>query len=486
MNLSKYLKNQRGLSLIEIIIATGLLAAMSVGVMKVISGAQKGNVVSEAKLEELEIKKNIAMILADKVACQKTFTGISIGSTLGQIKNSADNPIFEIDKVYGNNSLKIASMRTSDRNEVAADGSRVVDLVVGLKKNKVLTSQNIVEIKIQLKVIAPGSSGIISACFSATGNVLEQACDSLDGTWSGSICTLDRYVLKSGDSMIGTLTVPLLNASGGIESNQICSGANCKTIPDLAIANLSCSMGTLQSGVNAAGSPICKDVNCTSDKYFAGLDASGNKICQKVPTGPCGAGNYVSSINSNGDVICSSLPVDSAVLCGVGNYIQDISASGMVTCKPMPTAAGKICAAGSYAQGFSNTGSIICQTVTTAVDCVGSWGPCSQACGPGVRIYSISTAASGGGTACPATNGAGQACLIESCTFDYFQPYIHCSSGPNAGGDFSIAHSSGCAANANGASSYGETCGPPLYCDWIFNCSGGKIQSVAAFGCVGD
>ena len=45
-----------------------------------------------------------------------------------------------------------------------------------------------------------------------------------------------------------------------------------------------------------------------------------------------------------------------------------------------------------------------------AVNCVGSWGACS---GPN-KTYTITTPASGGGTACPYANGAVQACACHA------------------------------------------------------------------------
>jgi len=52
---------------------------------------------------------------------------------------------------------------------------------------------------------------------------------------------------------------------------------------------------------------------------------------------------------------------------------------------------------------------------TPKVDCVGSWGSCSVACGGGSQVYNISVQASGGGYQCSALQGASQACNVQAC-----------------------------------------------------------------------
>ncbi len=63
----------------------------------------------------------------------------------------------------------------------------------------------------------------------------------------------------------------------------------------------------------------------------------------------------------------------------------------------------------SFASASSASSSVTVTVTEPAVNCVGSWGTCSN----GSQTYSITTAASGGGTACPYTNGATQSCGVS-------------------------------------------------------------------------
>ena len=95
--------------------------------------------------------------------------------------------------------------------------------------------------------------------------------------------------------------------------------------------------------------------------------------------------------------------------CGTGTQTRTCS-------NPFPANGGS---------GCSGMGWQYCNTQSCPVNCVGSWGGCSN----GVQTYSITTYASNGGSGCPYNNGATQACGNNG----YWSAWSACSN-PYCGG----------------------------------------------------
>ncbi|MGZ3788398.1 MAG: prepilin-type N-terminal cleavage/methylation domain-containing protein [Bacteriovorax sp.] len=386
-------KNQKGFTLPEIMIATGLLAALSLGVMSMMKNMQKGQVVSETKMEELELRRLITTLLIDQVACQNTLGGTNIGTSISQIKNNANVVAFQTNNTYGNNSVKITSMSTQDLGIVNADGTRTINLNLALTKMKQLSGGGTKNVSIQLNVSAPSANGTISKCFVDSNQIISTAnqtgCASLGGTWNGasSTCYLGNYVNKNGDTMTGTLNANVNgnltgNVTGNVTGNisgangafttkvtspQFCTGANCKAIGDFALSNKACANGYAQIGVNADGTPNCKALQCPANQYFAGLDASSNAICRPYPTNTCPTNQYVAQVNADGTVVCAIVPNNATATCPAGQVLQSISA-GVPTC--VNKGAGTSCSVGQVVTAVASDGTVTCGNAGVV------WGTC--------------------------------------------------------------------------------------------------------------
>lgn len=134
------LSKNNGFTLVEIIIALGLIGAASVGTMSIMKQLNKGQATSEAKVEEIELRRMMATNLTDKQACKNTFMGTRIGENINSIKNSGNNVLFEAGKVYGNGSIKLESLKIVDKGTIASDGTKDASLVIAFKKNKKILS----------------------------------------------------------------------------------------------------------------------------------------------------------------------------------------------------------------------------------------------------------------------------------------------------------------------------------------------------------
>lgn len=367
---------QKGFSLVEMLIVAGLLSGAALVSSTIVKSMHQGQATAEAKMEELEIRRVVSSVLMDKNACANTFSGVPIGSSVLTIKNGSGGVLFQAGSVYGNNSIKLESMSTQDLGQAFSNGTRMINLVLNIKKMKQIIRQTSVPVGIKLKVSAASATSVITSCSTEADQYAQVSCESAGGVWINSACSYDaQYVKKSGDSMTGNLmtmdfqatngnftssiTTAVLSVSNKITSSFFCTGSNCKKMDDLALANQACPFGQVQSGVTSTGTPICVPLQCPTNQFFAGIDSSGNTLCRPYPTNTCPTNQFVSSVNANGTVNCSVLPSSANSTCPTGQVLQSIS-GGAVTC--VNRGAGSSCGAGQLVLGVQSDGSLICGT----------------------------------------------------------------------------------------------------------------------------
>ncbi len=231
---SKLFLSSRGFTLVEIIIVTGMLAGISAAVMTLMNNMQKGQVTSETKMESLELRRVIMTLLMDKGACENTFNGQAIGSSISEIRNTNNSVVYKVGNKYGNNTVQINDMKIVDAGSYnAASSIRSVDLVVSFQKLKRLSSGTLSNATIRLNVKATGPAGIISKCFSDIDQSTQTNCTSLGGTWNGSECALP-----------------------------------------------SCDPNQVLQKMNTDKTAVCVSINCPSGSYFRGLTATGAPECE--------------------------------------------------------------------------------------------------------------------------------------------------------------------------------------------------------------
>lgn len=236
MSWYKLIKNNSGLSLVEMVIATGLIGITSLAVVHLTTNIHSGRVTSETKVEELELKRIITTTLSDRRACFNTLNGVNVGSNFTQLRSAAGSVIFQTGRVYGDNVVKINSMSIVDNNLTFEDGTRSVNLVVALEKMKKLAlGKEKIDLDIELRVVATGPSAPIVGCFVNNDSIVERSCESLRGTWVNGSCELPK-----------------------------------------------CAEGQIFEAVNADGVAVCRTMGCSAGYGFRTLDASGNSVCEKL------------------------------------------------------------------------------------------------------------------------------------------------------------------------------------------------------------
>jgi hypothetical protein len=240
-------------------------------------------------------------------------------------------------------------------------------------------------LKSRLRVKATGPTSPITECFDNTSGTITTAtvnsCTAMSGVWdpSNSSCTVSHFVSKNGDVMTGNLQTPTLTNTGSIQTNsinsttavltakisastsvsspQLCSGANCKAIGDLALANQECVNGYVSNGVNVDGTIRCKALQCPVNQFFAGLDNSGTPACRPYPTNTCPTNQYVSELKPDGTVKCLPVPANTVATCPTGQILQSISA-GVPNCISRTLA--QSCPPGQFVNQIRSNGVVNC------------------------------------------------------------------------------------------------------------------------------
>lgn len=464
MKFKEFFRKPDGFSLMEIMVAAGLLAVISVAVMQMNKTMSRGQATAEVKMEAIEIKRQVISTLSDKQACEHTLVGKNLGDNVDVIKNSNDVDLFRVGQKYGGNALELAEMKILDDGDLGG-GMRQGKLYVKfnkLKKSAYGGSERSFETLIKVK--AAGASAVIDECFDDTTGVIstanESSCLAIGGVWDSatSTCTISHFVKKSGDTMTGALTTPQLNTNNAtingpatattvtttdkITSPQFCSGTNCKAINELALANQSCPAGQVSHGVKADGTLDCKALQCPSSQYFAGLDSSNNPICRPYPTNTCPTNQYVTKVNSDGTVDCAALPTSASASCPSGQVIQSVT-GGIPTCVVNGGAGdlkGKSCPTGQAITGFASDGSLLCGAAgggsESPINCVGSWSVCKTTSGyqcgtepenlwrrstpcnrgytcTGIQTYTITQPSNDSGRPCPSRDGETKSCSVS-------------------------------------------------------------------------
>lgn len=214
----KRLKNQKGMSLTEVIIAGGLLIAVSVGVMKTTSNMQFSNDLFKIKSEEQLSFNHVSSILVDSESCKNTLSGKSVGDTFTQIMQKGGNLIKFGSAIDFVNNTRVKSLTVSSQDFSACSsypciGTIVLDVQYERKiKGKI---QDGVKKQIQINVKKLAADTGIDSCFAATDGAVdtakEETCLLLGGSYteSPSTCTF------SGASLVNNL-----NTINNTNSNQ--------------------------------------------------------------------------------------------------------------------------------------------------------------------------------------------------------------------------------------------------------------------------
>ena len=178
---NKVVKNQLGMSLIELTIAiglTGILSLVVVRSLKISKIAEKDLTVNQ---EVKEISDKIAFYLSNKDACKNTLENLDPygESGISIIRNAAGDPVWDSSTdIYGSLGLEIEDISLMDYAGMS-DGTNLIDgergstnMMITFKPVKSSSYKNRApKVKIMLSVVTHSSTGNIISCFTTSSSV---------------------------------------------------------------------------------------------------------------------------------------------------------------------------------------------------------------------------------------------------------------------------------------------------------------------------
>lgn len=193
-----FIKNKKGVGLVEVLIAVGLMAIMSIGIMTMLSNANKSQRGIQAKDIQREVMAEISSHLSDKTACLNSFGGSNPATpfTRTSIKDALNNPKYTVGTNHGSNLVQYQEFKIQDwLADAGYTNQGRANLTVKLTKQGDILGVKDIQQKIGLRVKLNVSNNI-SECYSI-GTLS-------DGFWKASPSNISDIYFSGGNVGIGT------------------------------------------------------------------------------------------------------------------------------------------------------------------------------------------------------------------------------------------------------------------------------------------
>ena len=148
-------------------------------------------------------------------------------------------------------------------------------------------------------------------------------------------------------------------------------------------------------------------------QVVSAVNPDGTIVCSPFFNGTCDpVTQMVTGITAVGAAVCGPQPPVTPVVDCVGNWGACSAAcnGGTQTFAITTPASG-----GGAACPFADGATQACNPQPCPINCVGSWQACTQPCGGGTSTFVVTTAAANGGAACLANHGDVMACNTQAC-----------------------------------------------------------------------
>jgi len=215
---------KNGFGIIEVIVASGLMAIVSVGIITLLTDIVKTQRGIQAKDLQREIMAEIRTLLNNKTACLNSFIGgdPAASFTRDYIKDSANANRFSKNNNDQSNSLKYIEFKIEGwQSDAGYTTQGLASLMVTLEKQGSVSGVKQIRQGIKLK-IKRDAAGNITECFSIGS--------SSDGFWQISPNNVSNIYYNGGNVGIGTdAPAAMLDVAGSIRPGNagVSAGAPC-------------------------------------------------------------------------------------------------------------------------------------------------------------------------------------------------------------------------------------------------------------------
>lgn len=184
------IKNSKGFSLIQVMIGIGLMAGLSVYMLKMQDNSNKFVKEQESKFEITEVSTKAQAIVLNKDTCEKNFAGKRLGKSITSLRNSRNSKILQTGKIYGlNTKVKVIDLLI-DGIDTAAEGSTIPiyspdQFHFKIKMEKVGRFSGRKEVERRIVVMAVIEDDIIKECKNSQSTIIDEgtrrSCEQIGG-----------------------------------------------------------------------------------------------------------------------------------------------------------------------------------------------------------------------------------------------------------------------------------------------------------------
>ena len=320
-----FLKNNTGMSLIEIMISMGILSIMMFSFMSMMQSQQKEAKALSEVIATLDLQKTVISALSDGSVC----------------------------KYVLNNPAPITF------NALALPQTVTPSLPVYSNVNGGIPSLPLVKVG---DAISPYSSTMIVK--SIEFEITSGSGSDFMGQW---VIKFDET--KSVRSHKPVYVSALIKVDSSVPTAS--KIYDCMLSGSLAaLAGKTCGTTQIMAGFNADGTIKCQApstaaTNCAAGQFIGGFNPDGSIKCQ-TPTAAaagCAAGQLMAGFNPDGSIKCQA-PTIAATGCAAGQFIAGFNPDGSINCAapPAATAATGGGKSSGCASGHMSLGGYICDT----------------------------------------------------------------------------------------------------------------------------